>query len=291
MSRFVAISNDRHAHRHWRSSADFGFARTHAAVPLGAAELARAALALPIALLRDADGVFPAALLSLDAQNNLFVGPDARWLGRYVPAMLRGHPFAALHDTHGAVVLCIDEATGLLPDGHPGTPFFDEGGEIAAKTRSVLEFLTTLEKSRIAARRTLASLDALGLVVPWDITVALPAGPQKIAGLHRIDEAALNALSAADFAGLRAGGAVGMAFCQILSMPNLETLLRLSEARAAQHAADRTLLQEALRDPNAVDAAIDWTMFAEPAFEGGDTVSTADAHDTLAPPADQTKRS
>ena len=82
-----------------------------------------------------------------------------------------------------------------------------------------------------------------------------------------------------------------MAYCQILSMSNLETLLRLSEAHAAQHAADRTLLQEALRDPNAVDAAIDWTMFAEPAFEGGDTVSTADAHDTLAPPADQTKRS
>ena len=66
----------------WRSSADFGLARTHAAVPLGAAELARAALALPIALLREADGAFPAALLSLYAQNNLFVGPVARWLGR-----------------------------------------------------------------------------------------------------------------------------------------------------------------------------------------------------------------
>ena len=291
MSDFVPVSRERHAGRHWRRQATFAFAREMAVVPVAAAEIAQVTLAFPMTFLKENDIFVPVALLSLDGQRNLFVAPDGRWLGSYSPAMLRSHPFALLRDTQGNLVLCIDEATGLLPGNESGTPFFDEDGLIAAPTRSVLDFLTTLERSRMAARQVVATLDGLGLVVPWDITVTSATGSQKVAGPHRIDEAALNALPAADFAGLRTGGAVGLALCQILSTQHLETLNRLSAAQAAHHAADRTILQEALRDPNAVDAAIDWTMFAEPAFEGGDTVSTADARDTSAPPADQTKQS
>ena len=291
MSEFVPVSRERHAGRHWRRQATFAFAREMAVVPVVAAEIAQVTLAFPMTFLKENDIFVPVALLSLDGQRNLFVAPDGRWLGSYSPAMLRSHPFALLRDTQGNLVLCIDEATGLLPGNESGTPFFDEDGLIAAPTRSVLDFLTTLERSRMAARQVVATLDGLGLVVPWDITVTSATGSQKVAGPYRIDEAALNALPAADFAGLRTGGAVGLALCQILSTQHLETLNRLSVAQAAHHAADRTILQEALRDPNAVDAAIDWTMFAEPAFEGGDTVSTADARDTSAPPADQTKQS
>lgn len=141
----------------------------------------------------------------------------------------------------------------------------------------------------MAARQVVAALDGLGLVVPWDITVTSPTGLQKVAGPYRIDEAALNALPAADFAGLRTGGAVGMAHCQILSTQHLEALGRLSAAQAAHHAADRTLLQQALTDPNADDVAIDWAMFAEAPAEDGDTGSAPDAGSKSAPPLDRTK--
>lgn len=287
MSDFVPVSRERHADRHWRRSTRFDFAREVVVAPFAAAETARIALAYPLTFLKENDAFVPVALLSLDGQKNLFVAPDGRWLGGYLPALLRGHPFALLPSTDDNLVLCIDEASGLTQGAETGTPFFEDDGTIAAPTRSVLDFLTNLEKNRFAARQVLTRLNALGLVMPWDITVTSPTGPQKVVGLHRIDEAALNALPAADFAGLRADGAIGMAYGQILSTQNLDTLVRLSEVHAAHDAADRTLLQQAFTGPDTSDLDIDWGMFAD---TPGDDATCASAGHDAAPPPDRTNR-
>lgn len=273
MRSFAPISTERHADRHWRGCTSHAFARDLVVAPLAAAEISRAALAFPVTFLKEDAGFVPVALLSLDAQRNLFVAPDGGWLGGYVPAVLRGHPFALLPNTDGHHVLCIDEATGLAQDMATGTPFFAADGTITAPTRSVLDFLTALENSRMAARQIVATFDRLGLVVPWDITVDSPEGPIKVAGLHRIDETALAALPDADFAGLRTGGAIAMAYCQILSMQHLDTLKRLADAHAAHHAADRALLQQAVTGPDTRDLDIDWGMFAD-----DDTTAPPDQH-------------
>jgi hypothetical protein len=61
----------------------------------------------------------------------------------------------------------------------------------------------------------------------------------KVEGLYRIDEVALNALSAEPFQEVRAAGALPVAYCQLLSMQHLAVLGELAKAKA--EAASRAL--------------------------------------------------
>lgn len=269
MPQFVPISRDRHAALRWRRYESYAFARSRAVVPLVGAELAKATLAFPIAILSEGDATFPVALLSLDPQRNLLVAPDGRWLGNYVPAALRAHPFGLLNSTGGDMVFCIDEESGLLDDGEEGEPFFDATGEVAGPTRKVLDFLTSIEQSRGTARRACAVLAEAGLVAPWDITLRTASGEQKVGGLLKIDEAALNALPADRFETVRQAGAVPLAYCQMLSMQHLPALGRLAEAHAAQAREAETLIKQSFTPENAGEIDIDWSVFsADPGAEG-----------------------
>ena len=108
-----------------------------------------------------------------------------------------------------------------LTDGPEGQPLFDENGIPTKAVSQVLEFLTAIESNRVLTATVCNALQAHQLIVPWAITVQSDTGQQKIEGLYKIDEAALNALSSEDFAGLRQNGTLTLCYCQMLSMQNL----------------------------------------------------------------------
>jgi len=271
MSQFNAISKGRHTGCSWRRFHGYSFARERTVVPLVAAEMTKAALAFPIAFLAEGQGFVPAAVLSLEAARNLFVAPDGRWLSSYVPAVLRGYPFALLTSTKDNRVLCIDEASGLLLENASGEPFFDEAGEVAEPTRKVLQFLTAMETRRADTAKTCVALTEAGVIVPWDITLKTSKGAQKISGLHRIDEAALTAMSAESFETLRQAGAVPLAYYQILSMQHLPALGRLADAHAAQRQEVETIMKQSFHPPEANEIDIDWASFSDEGPEKGAT--------------------
>jgi len=93
MTTIYPISQTRHAAKHWQRFSSYAFAANSAILPLVGTELAKAALAFPIALIQQGKGFVPAAVLGLEPGKNLFVAPDGRWLGSYVPSALRGYPF------------------------------------------------------------------------------------------------------------------------------------------------------------------------------------------------------
>lgn len=74
------------------------------------------------------------------------------------------------------------------------------------------------------------------MIIPWQISVDSPAGRQNVAGLHRIDEARLNTLKDENFLGLRANGALAIAYAQLLSMGQISVFKNLAplQARLAQ---------------------------------------------------------
>ncbi|AWN35778.1 hypothetical protein DK427_08480 [Methylobacterium radiodurans] len=61
-------------------------------------------------------------------------------------------------------------------------------------------------------------------------------GPRQVNGLHRISEAALNRLDDRAFGAVRQGGALAVAYAQLLSMGNSVDLGKLAQARAARGA-------------------------------------------------------
>lgn len=229
MTQLEAVSRDLHSSKYWKRFEDYAHARPDMVVPLAAQELPRALLDMPLAFMSQDGHVVPAALLGLAPGRNLFVAPDGRWLGAYVPAFYRSYPFRLASTGEGQQILAIDADSGLICDA-PGEAFFDGEGQPAPAIQEILGFLNQIQASRAAAARTCQLLADHGLIRPWPISVPDGEGHRQLDGLYCIDEAALNALPDEAFLTLRRAGALSLAYCQLLSMQNLQKLGQLAHA-------------------------------------------------------------
>jgi len=231
------ITPSRHANRRWRGYTSYAFAATDSITPLVAQELPKALMALPTGFIAHNNSYLPVAVLGLQPGKNLFVALDGRWLADYLPAVYRGVPFALASTEDGKQILCVDEDSGLVSDTE-GVPFFGEDGQPSQAVKDTLNFLTQVAQNRLATQAICALLQKHCLFQPWPIKVHADAGEQNIEGLFRIDEAALNQLTADALMELRNSGALLLAFCQLLSMQHLPKLGQLAQAHA--QAAQRT---------------------------------------------------
>ncbi|MGP5370121.1 SapC family protein [Pseudomonas helleri] len=231
MTEYHVITRERHGHQHWLSQSGHRFAADDALCALVAQELPQAMLSLPIGFIVEAEQFMPVALQGLTPGQNLWVAADGRWLAAYIPAPYRCYPFRMAPTEQGEQVLCIDEASGLLSES-AGEPFFNDDGTPGKAVLEILEFFNQIEANRQLTRSMCAVLQQHGLIQPWPITVQGEHGEQKVEGLFRIDEAALNALSAEALSEVRNAGGLTMAYCQLLSMQHLSTLGTLAQAHA-----------------------------------------------------------
>jgi len=230
---FIAITAEKFSGKAWRRYTGYAFAAGENLVPLFAAELAQAVPAMPLCFVQIDDGFQLVAVTALQPGVNLFVAPDGRWLGAYVPAALRGYPFRLVKPQDRAdSVLCIDEASGLVVDAGQGETFFDEDGRPSKALRDVLELLSQAERSRMAAQAAVDALAAAGLIQAWPLNIQQGEQNVPVTGLYRIDEAALNALENEAFFTLRRLGALPVEYAQLLSMNQLAVLQQLAQIQA-----------------------------------------------------------
>ena len=100
-----------------------------------------------------------------------------------------------------------------------------------------MELLQQIEQSRWHTDLAVAALAEARLIQPWPLTVK--HGNQQVAvnGLHRIDEAALNALDGDTFLKLRKSSSLVLAYAQLISMQNIGVFGQLAaiQQRLAQH--------------------------------------------------------
>jgi hypothetical protein len=234
MTNFVPVSQAQHAAKAWRRPAGFAHAAAEAVVPLVGAEFGKAATVMPIAFVAQAGGYQPVALMSPIAGRNLFIGPAGQWLGGYVPAYLRAYPFrlARANEAEQAI-LCIDEDSGLVADADGAAQsFFDADGKPSPATRTALDFLVAIERSRISTDLAVAALADAGLIQPWLIKVNADGTARPLNGLFRVEELALNALSDEAFLKLRKSSALPLAYMQLLSTGQItlfEQLIRVQD--------------------------------------------------------------
>ena len=243
MPDFHLITRERHGHQFWSKHTGYSFAAGDALCPLVAQELPKTVSSLPIALILEGEHFVPVAIQGLEPGKNLCVGGDGRWLTPYIPSHYRSYPFRMLPTENGEHVLCIDESSGLVSD-NSGEPFFKEDGTPAQSIVEILNFFNQIEANRQLTRSICIVLQQHGLIQPWPITVQGEQGEQQVEGLFRIDERALNDLTAEDLAAVRDAGGLTVAYCQLLSMQHLATLGTLAQAHA--EAKKDQLAQEAL---------------------------------------------
>src|SRR5437899_270151 len=93
MSQLTAITPEHFAHKSWQRHSNYTFAAQANVLPIVAAELVKLVPALPMGFVQTETGFQLMAITSLQPGTNFFVAPDGRWLGDYVPAVLRAYPF------------------------------------------------------------------------------------------------------------------------------------------------------------------------------------------------------
>lgn len=274
MSELHPVSKQRHADKCWQRYVSYSFTAKDAVVALVAAELPKACIAFPLGFLKSEQDTFlPVAVLGLAPGRNLFVTQDGRWIGGYIPAAYRSFPFRLATTPDQQHVLCVDEASGLVqpitseqsgerPKGTKWERFFDDEDQPTGAVKDILDFLTQVEKNRLATQVALQALVHAALIVPWEIHIKDHSGSeQKIDGLFRIDEARLNSLSIEEFDAVRKASGLAIAYCQLLSMQHLPLLGQL--VRAHQQAQAQSLA----RPPVTPTGEIDFSFLAD-----GDTI-------------------
>lgn len=235
MVQLTAISREIHGNKRWKRYTSYSFAANDSVVPLVAQELPRACLTLPIGFVKTDGGFQLVAILGLLPGKNLWVGLNGRWGGPYVPAAYRGYPFVLASTGEGKRVLCFREESGLITENE-GEPFFDEEGKPAKPLQEVLKFLDQIAANAQITARYCALLAEYELIRPWKVQLDTPSGEHSVAGLFRVDEAALNALPAEAFEALRTGGVLPLIYCQLLSMQHLQLLGKLVNDHLAAQA-------------------------------------------------------
>ncbi|MTH99879.1 SapC family protein [Roseibium sp. RKSG952] len=263
MADIQPISRERHQNRRWLRFNNYDFARSQAIAPIVAAEFPKAVHAFPVGFLKNGEAFFPAAVLGIEAGKNLYVGPDGRWIGGYTPATFRGFPFRIGQTENGNQLLCIDEDSGLITEGPDGEPFFNEDGSMSEELSKILDFLGTTYRNRNATAKVCDMLASKNLFIDWPVTVKTSEGAQTLEGLFRINEEALNKLSAEDFEEVRRSGALPLIYAHLLSMQHLQLLARLAEAHAQRSA---LMSKETPQVPELTKSltdseTIDWSKF------------------------------
>jgi hypothetical protein len=235
------ITKQTHTNKSWSRFLAYTFAAKDNLAFLAGAEIAKAVSDMPMAFLKQKDRFYLVAVLSLTPGTNLFVAPNGRWLGKYIPSVFRSYPFLlAKVKGYDTPVLCVDEDSGLVHDDQTvGEPFFDETGEVSKPVKEILNFLNQVEQNRTATNLAVASLAEAGVLTEWTLKIKDGDQEKTVTGLYRIDESKLNALEDEPFLKTRKAGALPIAYAQLLSMGNMQNLAQLAKVREQMAQAQR----------------------------------------------------
>ncbi len=240
MTRYTVISQETHKGRFWKPNTSYTLFGKEQVLPIVADELHAATINLPLCFVPDDDQFNLVALTSLGSDKNVFIDHDGKWLGAYKPAIIRTYPFRMLPtEKEGQLALCFDETSGLMSSDEQDQAFFDEDGTPTEVVQGLMEILGKVEKSRIETAKMANLLNELGLLVPWKLKVRLDSGEQEIKGLYKIDEDKLIALDDKQFLRLRHSNTLQLAYCQLISMQNIQLLGRIPQFVARRDAQNK----------------------------------------------------
>jgi hypothetical protein len=207
----------------------YAFAATAQTVLVTASEFFDASRQYPIIFSATSDNrIVPLALMGLEPGENLFVGKDGTWLGRYIPAYIRRYPFITTDGSNGDMLVCFEETfDGFNLEG--GSALF-ENGTPSATTREIQAFLQNFHAQFQQTEQFGAMLAQAGLLRQIDAQAALADGRVfNLNGMLVVDEQKLTMLPDIDIVKLFRSGNLALIHAHLLSLRNLHGLLERKE--------------------------------------------------------------
>ncbi len=257
----VPVSAQRHKDWSVKAGASYRFAAGVNSVPVTAIEFAQVAGEYPIVFAGSESAVFPAVILGVRENENLFVDDEGRWRGKYVPAFVRRYPFVFSQDNEGKTfTLHIDETFEGCNQVNRGERLFDADGQQTQYLKTVLNFLQDYQARFRRTQAYCARLIDLKLLQPMQAQFTLGTGEQRsLSGFMTVDREKLKALPAEAIADMMRKDELECTFLHLASLRHFQDMLeRFVPKPAAASAADS--------DADAADAAAE---AVEPSPEDG----------------------
>ena len=221
-----------HSQFSWQTFTHYRFAATDTYAPLLVSEFQQASSVSPIAFVKDENAYSPVLMMGIQEGSNLLVSVNGKWLGSYVPAYYRSHPFAIAKDQNKKLLLSFHSDSEFVIDHYAensgATPFFVDG-ELSDELKAVKEFLHAIEISRLKGIEFCAKCEELGLFSPWDLQVNTGKERINLKGLHCIDEAKLKALPAEQIKSLLESGTLSTIYNHLGSLHLTKHLVILKQ--------------------------------------------------------------
>lgn len=220
-----------HGSSRLKDNASFAFARAANSVPINGVEFPLAQRHYPI-VFTGTGKPFPAAVLGLRVDENLFVGADGRWVeGIYVPAYVRRYPFVFIEAPEDKLILAIDEGSGLLVDDGPHK-LFDEAGKPTPLVNGALQFCGAYQAN---FKQTLEFVDSLlehNLLADNRANAVLAGGERlSLGGFKVIDEEKFKALPALVLKTWREQGWLAWVYAHFFSLGGWNGLAALASKK------------------------------------------------------------
>jgi hypothetical protein len=191
-------------------------------VPVSVVEAPMAALDLPVVFSRNKqNGLTLKALLSLDKDNNVQVGPKGLWMGGYMPVVVRAHPFAMAYQDDQALVVIKEDSDWLTTAKDQGRVLFDGRKNPTELLNNIIDLLKKRAPNPHRDNPVLGAIDAAGILEPWPpVPELLCVSPQK-----------LGALDDTAFLALRQAGALGVIYAHLMSLPRINRIKHLAQRK------------------------------------------------------------
>jgi len=198
-------------------------------------EFRRAQAEYPIAFRKnEATGFFEAlALFGFTAGENLFLDADG-WDANYIPLSIERQPFLIgfQSTTDGdEPVVHIDMDSPRIGDTEGHAVFLEHGGH-SPYLEHINSVLMAIHNGYEDMKAFSAALTDFDLLEPFSLELSLNDGSkQRLAGLHTINEATLNALDGDSLGKLHAKGYLEHIYMVMASIANFTALIDRKNAR------------------------------------------------------------
>ena len=236
MNRVQLNNVDHHALRVARRySSDFGHSVNQAA--LSPSEFEDAQREYPILFRRDEKGEFQAiVLLGLDRGENVFLAAD-QWNARFIPAEIRRGPFflRQVEDGFGTASLApFIDLDDIRVGESEGEPLFLPLGGNAPYLEEVITALRTIQERAVETQAMFSLFLELELIQPVNIQIQLADRLEyRIPDVFSIDTAHFSTLAPDKLKRLQASGFLPHAIFARSSLQNINRLIELKTAKAA----------------------------------------------------------
>lgn len=233
--KLVPLNKENHQSLRIQPINGFAFAANVHVAAVMVHEFARASANYPIVFIEDTqnDKFYPAALLGLEQNENLFVRDDGHWQASYIPAVIRRYPFAlARLGEDDVFTVCVDEGSALVGQ-QEGNPLFDDAGEPAEVVEQVKRFLGELQQMETITDDFCRFLKSNNLFSPLNMQVRVGQKVQNVTGCYVINEQRFANLSDELFLEIRHQHYLAPIYAHLTSLSRMENLAMLKQGISA----------------------------------------------------------